>query len=197
VDLDTHITDVVNLLEFEDLSDVILAGHSYAGTVITGVADRIPGRLDQLVYVDSAPLAGGQSMLDLYPPDGRAALERDVAVHGEGWRWPFPSFAQLEAEASLDGLGETERALMRAKATPQPFGAYRQPLRVSGAESGDYQRVEIACGDMRGLIAAGVPQIMLVTQPPWRYEELDTGHWPMFSAPRELATLLNRLGKSE
>jgi pimeloyl-ACP methyl ester carboxylesterase len=195
VDLDTHITDVVNLITFVDLNDVILAGHSYAGAVITSVADRIPDRLAQLVYVDSAPLADGQSMLDLSPPEGRVELERVVAELGEGWRWPFPSFEELAEGASLAGLGEAERALMRAKATPQPFGTYRQPLRLTNADAGRYQRIAIACDDVRGLIAAGVPQIVPLTEPPWRYEELETGHWPMFSQPRELAALLDRLAK--
>src|SRR5215210_1675622 len=54
VDLDTHITDVVNLIEFEDLHDVVLLGHSYAGVVVTGAADRISERISQLVYLDTA-----------------------------------------------------------------------------------------------------------------------------------------------
>jgi pimeloyl-ACP methyl ester carboxylesterase len=195
VDLDTHITDVINLIAFEDLDDVILAGHSYAGAVITSVANSIPDRLAQLVYVDSAPLADGQSMLDLSPPEGRADLERVVAELGEGWRWPLPSFEELAEGASLAGLGEAELALMRGKATPQPFGTYRQPLQLSNTKPGAYQRVFIACDDVRGLVTAGVPQIVPLTQPPWRYEELETGHWPMFSQPRELAALLDWLAK--
>jgi len=53
VDLDTHITDVVNLIEFEDLHEVVLLGHSYAGVVVTGAADRIPERISRLVYLDN------------------------------------------------------------------------------------------------------------------------------------------------
>src|SRR5262245_45554786 len=55
-DLDVHIEDALNLLRFEDLRDVVLVGHSYAGQVITGVADRIPERVAHLVYVDTGPL---------------------------------------------------------------------------------------------------------------------------------------------
>lgn len=51
VDLDTHITDVINLIEFEDLHNVVLLGHSYAGLVVTGVADRVPDRISKLVYL--------------------------------------------------------------------------------------------------------------------------------------------------
>jgi pimeloyl-ACP methyl ester carboxylesterase len=56
VDLDTHITDVVNLIEFEDLHDVVLLGHSYGGLVVTGAADRISERISEFVYLDTTPL---------------------------------------------------------------------------------------------------------------------------------------------
>ena len=59
VDLDTHITDVANLLRYEDLRDVVLVGHSYGGLVVTGVADQLPDRVRQLVYVDTGPLPDG------------------------------------------------------------------------------------------------------------------------------------------
>src|SRR3712207_1296724 len=57
--LETHITDVVNLVEFEDLHDVVLVGHSYGGLVVTGAADRLPERISELVYLDTAPLLDG------------------------------------------------------------------------------------------------------------------------------------------
>jgi pimeloyl-ACP methyl ester carboxylesterase len=195
VDLETHITDVVNTVQWNDLSDVILAGHSYAGTVITGVADRIPDRIAQLVYVDSAPLADGMAMTDLYPPDALAGLRQSVEQAGDGWRWPFPGFEKLAEDASVAGLGEPDRALIATKAVAQPWATYTQPLRLEHAETEAtlYRQVLIACDDMRGLIAAGVPQIAAMTAPPWHYLELDTGHWPMFSAPDALADMLDGL----
>jgi pimeloyl-ACP methyl ester carboxylesterase len=196
VDLETHIADIVNTIAWNDLDDVILAGHSYAGTVVTGVADRIPERIQQLVYVDSAPLADGMAMVDLYPPDALAALRQNVDQRGEGWRWPFPGFAALAEDASVAGLGETDRAMIAAKAVPQPWATYTQPLRLQHADAGDavaYRRVVIACDDIRSLVAAGVPQIVAMTALPWHYLELATGHWPMFSAPAELAEMLDGL----
>ena len=196
IDLETHIADVVNTIQWNDLDDVILAGHSYAGTVITGVADRVPDRVDQLVYVDSAPLADGMAMTDLYPPDALAALRQTVDQAGDGWRWPFPGFAELAKDASVAGLGEPARALIAAKAVAQPWATYTQQLRLQHADAGDaapYRRVVIACDDIRRLVAAGVPQIVALTAPPWRYLELETGHWPMFSTPAELAEVLDGL----
>src|SRR5215207_8730725 len=90
VDLETHIADVVNTIQWNDLGDVILAGHSYAGIVITGVADRIPDRVDQLVYVDSAPLAEGMAMTDLYPPDALTAMQQAVDQAGQAGAGPSP-----------------------------------------------------------------------------------------------------------
>ena len=196
IDLETHITDVVNTVEWNDLDDIILAGHSYAGIVVTGVADRIPDRIEQLVYVDSAPFADGMAMVDLYPPDALAALRQTVDQAGDGWRWPFPGFEKLAEDASVAGLGEREQAAIAAKAVPQPWATYTQPLHLQHADAGDavpYRRVAIACDDMRGLVAAGVPQIAALAAPPWLYLELETGHWPMFSAPVALAEMLDGL----
>ena len=67
VDLETHITDVVNLIEFEDLHDVMLLGHSYGGLVVTGVADRIPERISELVYLDTTPLSDGGMLIEKFP----------------------------------------------------------------------------------------------------------------------------------
>src|SRR5829696_1516909 len=78
VDLETHITDVVNLIEFEDLHDVVLVGHSYAGAVVTGVADRVPEHISQLVYLDTAPLPDGTTLIETFPPEARRAIERQV-----------------------------------------------------------------------------------------------------------------------
>jgi len=196
VDLETHIADVVNTIEWNDLDDVILAAHSYAGTVVTGVADRIPDRVDQLVYVDSAPLTDGMTMTDLYPPDALTAMQQAVDQTGGGWRWPFPGFEELAKNASVAGLGEGEQAVIAARATPQPWATYTQPLRLEHADAGDavpYRRVAIACDDMRGMVAAGVPQIAVMAAPPWHYLELETGHWPMFSTPTQLAEMLGDL----
>jgi pimeloyl-ACP methyl ester carboxylesterase len=70
IGLEDHITDIVNLILFEDLHDVILLGHSYGGMVITGVADRIPERIARLVYLDAFLPENGESLLHLRQPGG-------------------------------------------------------------------------------------------------------------------------------
>jgi pimeloyl-ACP methyl ester carboxylesterase len=189
VNLDTHIQDVLGLLKYEQLSDVVLVGHSYAGIVITGVADLIPERLSHLVYVDTGPLANGESMMDFYSPE-EAAHVRDVVVpqQGDGWKLPYPGFPQLGPPPVLAGLGARERALMDTFATPQPFHTYDQPLRLEG-RPGSYQRVLIACNAFRYLEKL-IPKLASFLDPSWRRYELETGHWPMLSAPEELTAQL-------
>ncbi len=118
VDLDTAITHVVNLIEFEDLHDVVLVGHSFGGAPVTGVTDRIPGRIGLVVYLDSGPIPNGRAHVDLASPQGRADMERHVAEERDGWRLPMPPWEELErGGASLDGLGERERRCIRSRAT--------------------------------------------------------------------------------
>lgn len=193
-DLETHITDVVNTMVANDLDEVVLAGHSYAGIVITGVADRVPERLSRLVYVDSAPLANGMAMLDLFPPDATTGLQQVVDEFGAGWQLPFPGFAALAEGPSIAGISDEQKLLVEAHAEPQPWLTYTQPLALAGSDEANaarpYEQVIIACDDIRSLVAAGVPEIMPYTRPPWRYVELETGHWPMLSAPEALVRVM-------
>src|SRR4051794_14896338 len=96
VDLDTHVADVVNVLDFEGLGDAVLVGHSYSGSVVTGVADQRPQRLHAVTYLDCSPLPSGTAIADVAPPDLRERQQRDVDAHGDGWRWPVPDRETLE-----------------------------------------------------------------------------------------------------
>ena len=104
VNLDTHIADVVNLVRYEDLHDVVLAGHSYAGTVIAGVADQTPERIARLVYVDTWPLPDGVAEIEANSPEGRKAQEEVVATQGDGYFTPVWVLEQLEGGNALRGL---------------------------------------------------------------------------------------------
>ncbi len=200
-DLETHIADVVNLLDYEDLADVVLVGHSYAGSVVTGVADRRPKRLARLVYLDTIPLGDGQAVVNLFPPDAREQVERQVKELGEGWRWPLPPFEELGKTSSLVGLDGGRLALLRGKATPQPFRTFTQPLRLGHPLGGPYGRAAIICTAggltitaLRQLVSSGNPLFQVFGAPDWSFHELPTGHWPMLSAPDALADLLHPLG---
>jgi pimeloyl-ACP methyl ester carboxylesterase len=197
VDLSTHIADVVNLLRYEELSEVILVGHSYAANVISGAADQAPERIWRLVYVDTWPLPDGIAQVDLNSPEGRQAQEQQVATQGEGWRMPLPSWEELDQGNELRGLGEAERRLMRERAVDQPFGTWTQPVRLNNPRREALPKTAIWCSltvaEVQGMIDA-YPQVSSeLAKPGWEVIELPTGHWPMFSRPGELAGLLGSL----
>lgn len=193
VDLETHIADVVNLLRYEDLSGVTLVGHSYAAQVITGAADRSPERIARLIYVDTWPLPEGVALADLNSDEDRAAQERVVAEQGAGWALPLPPWEQLDQGNDLRGLGEAERRHMRERATPQPYGTARQGLRLSNPARAALPRTVIWCSftveEVRAMMTE-YPAFSVLTEPSWEFVELPTGHWPMFSRPRDLAETL-------
>lgn len=189
VNLDTHIADVVNLLRYEDLRDVVLAGHSYAGTVITCVADQVPERIARLVYVDTWPLPDGVAHGDLNSPEDQQ--------QGEGWRRPMPSWEELDQGNELRGLGETERHLMRERAVDHPSGTLTQLVRLKNPAREALPKTAIwssmTIDEVQEMSAAYPEMCSELTRPGWQVLELPTGHWPMFSRPRELAELLGGL----
>jgi pimeloyl-ACP methyl ester carboxylesterase len=191
VNLDTQVADVVNLLRYEELRDVVLVGHSFGGNVITGVADQVPERIARLIYVDTWPLPDGFAQIDLDPPEGRQAKEQQVATQGEGWRLPLPSWEELDQGNELRGLGEAERRLMRERAVDQPFGTITQPVWLKNPAREALPKTAIWCSltveEVQGLIASYPEVCSELAKPGWQFIELPTGHWPMFSRPRELA----------
>ena len=194
VNLDTHITDVVNLIEFEDLHSIVLLGLSYAALVVTGAADRIPERISQVVYLDAGPFPSGLAFIDTYPPEARTHVESQVEELGEGWRLPMPPTDELAQQASLEGLDDDQLRVMRSRAVAQPFGTYTQPLRLENPAREGLPKVGILCSfsleQVQEMIASGNPLSQAFTGPNWHFVELPTGHWPMFSRPEDLAAAL-------
>ena len=179
INLDTHIQDVLGVLEYEDLHDVVLVGHSYATMVITGVADRVPERIAHLVYLDG-PIGGeGQALLDFFPPDGQAARRARVEAEGDGWRLPPADPTAFGITAAADA------AWVRTKLVPQPFGTLTQPLRLANPAGFVGPKTFIACAGWRDAMIERVRG-----KGGWHYRELATGHDATITAPRELAALL-------
>lgn len=203
VDLDTHITDVTNVMHYEDLTDVILVGHSYSSIVVEGAADRSADRVRMVVYVDGAPFGDGTAFLDFSPPEARDQIRSTVESQGDGWRLPFPGVENLSRQASVAGLGPAQRGVMTARATAQPFATYTQPLRIKDGGQHHLLRA-IVCSDggfsvqqIRDALASDDPGMFAVfAGPRWQLDEIPTGHWPMLSAPDELADVLDGYGRS-
>ncbi|WP_052863190.1 alpha/beta fold hydrolase [Streptomyces niger] len=189
--LDTHVDDIVTVIEQHDLRDVTLVAHSYAAAPVSGAAGRLGKRLRRLVFVDSAPFADGMRLLDLMGQEEVDALRARVAEQGDGWRLPMPQFDALGSAGDLEGLTDELRALLHSRATPQPFRTYEQPLTVAVEPGPEVDRVLIACNEFKALLDADVPMLAFLGRPPWRRIDLATGHWPMLSAPVALAEALD------
>jgi len=181
-----NVTDVVNLFRYEDLTDVVLVGHSYAGAVVTtSAADRMPDRVAKLVFVDTGPLPDGVSQSEFDAPDDRAATEARIV---DGWRLPPPPWAQL-------GFGEDVLELLAERAVPQPWATATTPVSLTGAWE-KLPRLGVLCSFTEEQVhaMAAAPMFRHMADGQWQYEELPTSHWPMFTRPAELAEILHRAG---
>jgi pimeloyl-ACP methyl ester carboxylesterase len=185
VNLETHIADVVNLLRGEELTQVVLCGHSYGGMVITGAVDQEPARIASLVYLDAFVPGDGESLFSHIPPEHQQAIRDSADRDGEGWRVP-PFFS-----AAAFNVNEQDRAWVDRQMTPQPLAALTQPLRLS---SGGLSRVQ----RKHYIYAAGfdVPQFTAFYQRArrerWVTSEIACGHDVMLDRPVELAAELLR-----
>jgi pimeloyl-ACP methyl ester carboxylesterase len=181
IDLDAHVADLLAVLHYEDLRDVILLGHSYGGMVATGVAERAPERLAQRVYLDAFVPRDGEALQDLVSPDTREAHRKSVTEQGEGWRIP--------PNPVPDDTSAADRAWIEPRRVMQPLATFAQPLRLSGAGD-DLPRSYIYCtraapGDVFRQFAERAR-----SEPGWRCYDLDASHSPNITAPEALADLL-------
>jgi len=190
IDLETHIRDIVGVLAYEELTDVVLVGHSYAGAVITGVADRAPSRLGHLVYLDAFVLRDGETLFDLHPPPMRDGMRARSDAEGEGWYLPPPP----STGQALFGITDpADIAWVRGKLGPQPRAPHEQPLRVAHPAGAALRRTFIYCADKASgdLFAAMARRAQ--EGEGWGYHELPTGHDAMVTMPEALAALLATL----
>jgi len=125
INLSTHIEDVLGVFRFERLSDVVLAGHSYGGMVVTGVADRVPERVRALAYLDAFIPEDGQSLFDINIPANTQRFLSDAGASG-GLSVPPPPAAYF-------GVNAADAVIVDALATPFPLGCFTEKLKLTGA----------------------------------------------------------------
>ncbi|TNC26860.1 alpha/beta fold hydrolase [Amycolatopsis alkalitolerans] len=180
VGLSTHVQDVVALIEAFDADDVVLVGHSYAGQVVTGVADRIPERLSRRVYLDAFVGDDGEAAIGLLP--AKVAGHYRESVEGPGFGWLIPV-------RSLHVLGVTEGSdvdWLTARLTPHPWLTYTEPLRLTGAAD----RVPAAFVECTDWMRVFSPHAERASARGWPVRTVHTGHEAMVTAPKELADML-------
>jgi pimeloyl-ACP methyl ester carboxylesterase len=176
INLDTHITDVVNVIKEEGLSDVVLVGHSYGGMVVTGVADALPDKITSLVYLDAFVPKNGEALVNFVPPGS-----------------PPPTFASeytlAPLPASIFGASPEVAAIVDARTTPMPIACFTQALALNGGIERIKNKTYIYCN---------VPAPTTFTQfyenlkddPEWRMHTLPCTHIVQIEMPNELIELL-------
>jgi pimeloyl-ACP methyl ester carboxylesterase len=180
VTLETHIADVVNLLRWEELTDVVLCGHSYGGCVITGVADRVPERLRALVYLDAFILENGQSLHDTLPREVAEAQVRGAAETGDGWRVP-------PITAEVFGVNVDDRAWVDRQCTAQPLATFQQRLRVDNVFPAAKTTHILATGFEHSPFPAFHE---IAKAKGWKTLTIACGHDVMLDRPADLASML-------
>jgi pimeloyl-ACP methyl ester carboxylesterase len=181
VDLQTHVQDIVGVLEYEDLKSVILVGHSYGGMVISGVADRASQHVSQLVYIDAFLPAPGQSVLDLVAPQRSAQFRELAQLEGDGWLVPAP-------QPELYGVVEpADLDWIRPRFGPQPLLSLDQPLDLSDSAPSHIARAYVACTEYP-VFRPFADRARV--DPAFRYREIASGHDAMVTHPHELSQIL-------
>jgi pimeloyl-ACP methyl ester carboxylesterase len=180
VGLSTHVQDVVALIEAHDLNEVVLVGHSYAGQVVTAVADRVAERLDRRVYLDAFVGDDGDAAIDLLPEKIAGHYRESVTGPGFGWLIPVRSLTVLGVSEDAD------LAWLGPRLTPHPWLTYTEPLRLAGS-GGSVPAAFVECTDWMRVFQ---PHAERAAARGWPVHHLATGHEAMVTAPRELADLL-------
>ena len=184
LNLDAHIKDMLAVIEYENLNDFILVGHSYGGMVATGVADRLRGKVKHLVYIDAFAPEDGKAVHDYVPAERR---ERDAGSAVDGWKVP-PPIPPADTPAE-------DVAWMTPRRSPQPLKCFQQkfafqngPLTLPRTyiyakkpNPGDYFRQFMDRGRKEG----------------WRVFEIDASHSPHVTAPDALMEILDKVAKGQ
>ncbi len=173
VDLAAHIDDVCRVMQQADLSRVVLVGKSYAGLVISGVAERAASRLAQVVYLDALVPRDGESFLDLAGEQIAARMRTVVSGDGAGWRLPV----DRTAEERMNDI---------------PFASLSQPLRLASPEAARLPRTYILCTRKKANHHTRLTAIAAerARDAGWAYFELDADHEPERHHPDAVARLL-------
>ncbi len=182
VGLDTHVTDVASLIDWEELEDVVLCGHSYGGMVIAGAAERAADRIATLVYLDAFVPAPGGALFDHIPEDRQAGFRQRAAEEGDGWLAPPPDAAIWVEDAA-------QQAWLNAKVTPHPLRSMEDRLPETNARAAIAGKVYVYA------TANPIPTFAQFhdryrDDPAWRMHTLPTSHDAMVSMPDEVAAIL-------
>jgi pimeloyl-ACP methyl ester carboxylesterase len=187
VDLELHINDVVQLLQFEDLHDVILVGHSYGGMVVTGVGGRFADRIGRLVYLDAANPKNGQSLVDVAGTGITWTRDLGKVVDGiELVLWPSP-----EIIAAYGVTDPATVAWMQERLTPHPWRCFEQPLTLHDEDAvWALPQYHVVCEQTLPTRGRALLEKARAENRLW---SIDTGHDLMITEPKWVAAALSEV----
>jgi pimeloyl-ACP methyl ester carboxylesterase len=184
IGLDTHIADIVNVFEFEGIRDAVLVGHSYGGMVVTGVAERLPGRIKSIVYLDAFVPADNQSMLDIVSEERRKQLGEAAAKSGGLSVPPIP--------AAVFNVNAVDQAWVDSKCTVHPFKTMTDKVRTTGARERTAKKAYVRAADYPSPYFSMIYD-KLNADPAWRAYALPCGHDVMVDMPERLTEILEEV----
>ena len=189
IDLDIHIKDIQQLLEDEGLEDVVLVGHAYAGMVITGVAEVCRQRLAHLVYVNGVVPRDGEAMVDqleaVRGPEFTARIRRALD-NGQEFLPPPTTAEEIQQRWAI--ADPEDQSWMLPRLCPQPTASFAQPVSLSSSEAQEIPRSFILSSE------SGFDSVaQRARQSGWGLHQLDTGHDPMITKPKDVAEILLKI----
>jgi len=189
LNLDLHIQDGKELLESEGLEEVVLVGHAYAGMVISGVAEVCPQWLDHLVYVNGVVPRDGEAMIDqldaVRGPEFTAPI-RTALENREDFLPPPTTAEEIQRRWGIDD--QEDQSWMLPRLRPQSVASFSQPLKSNNPAAQEISRSFILSSE------SGFDSVAeLARQSDWGLYQLDTGHDPMITKPRQVAEILLKI----
>ncbi len=184
IGLSTHITDVVNLLKWEQLSNVVLCGHSYGGMVISGVAEQMPKAIDSIVFLDAFVPQNGEAVIELTGP----AVQDSIRAAQQRGDIGIPARA-----AEAFGVNVNDRAWVDSLCGPQPIATFTDKIALTGARERIAKKSYIRAGNYNN---SGFDRALgeVKADSSWRIYSVPCGHDVMIDAPERLAEILVEVG---
>ena len=185
ITIETFIEDVVNHIIFENLNNIILVGHSFAGSVISGVADRLKDRIKKLIYFDAMILIDGQKPFDITPKETVEQRIELAKKFGNNISIPAPS-------ADAFGVFDIKKSLLlEKKLTPHPLSAFQSKLILKNEIGNGIPLSYIFC--KKPIYKSLESSREVVRKMKWPIFELNAGHDAMLTHPKETLNLLMKI----
>ncbi len=185
IDLNVFVQDIVNVLLYERLQDVVLVGHSFGGTSISGTAQQMPDALRHLIYLDALLIKSGETPFSRALPENVQARTAAAETFSEGLAVPPPSAPDFGV------TDEKQAAWLESCLTPHPLKTYQSTLDLGQDMTNGVPATYIVCTDpLYDNLATSRGRARSLD---WPIEEIATGHDAMVSAPNETADLLMKI----